>query len=97
MSGTVRLDPLFLGLTRPATLLGVSFIYFILNSLVGLMVFITTSDFRIVPFSVAVHMCGVALTKKEPLAVEMLLIKIQKFNKCPNKIYHGGRNSYDMF
>lgn len=94
--GNLRLDPLFLGLTRPAMILGVSFMFFVLNSITGVMIFVITSDFRIVPVIVVLHMFGVMLGKKEPLAIEMLFLKIQKFNKCPNKIYHGGRNSYDV-
>ncbi len=97
MSGHLKLDPLFLGLTRPAMILGVSFMFFVLNSLTAVMFFVMTSNFKIVPVAVFIHLCGMMLAKKEPLAIEMLLVKMQKFNKCPNKIYHGGVNSYDMF
>lgn len=97
MSGHLKLDPLFLGLTRPAMILGVSFMYFVMNSLTGIMIFVMSSDFRIVPVCIVIHLCGMMLAKKEPLAIEMLLMKVQKFNKCPNRVYHGGVNSYDMF
>ena len=97
MSGNLKLDPLFLGLTRPAMILGVSFMYFVLNMMIGMMYFIITSDFKIVLISGAIHAFGMLLGKKEPLAVEIMMTKIQKFNKCPNKLYHGGRASYDLF
>ncbi|QED23595.1 VirB3 family type IV secretion system protein [Candidatus Deianiraea vastatrix] len=97
MSGNLRLDPLFLGLTRPAMILGVSFMYFVLNLLIGVVTFITTSSFKVVPVSVIIHLLGMMLAKKEPLAIEMLMLKMQKFNRCPNRVYHGGKNSYDMF
>lgn len=97
MSGNLRLDPLFLGLTRPAMIMGVSFMYFVFNSMIGIVVFILSSNFKIVPVCVFIHIIGMMITKKEPLAVEMFLLKIQKFNRCPNRIKHGGRNSYDMF
>jgi len=95
--GNVKLDPLFLGLTRPAMILGVSFSYFIVNSLFGVMYFIMTSSFKIVPVTVLIHIFGMLLAKKEPLAVDMFLVKMQKFNRCPNRLYHGNRNSYDPF
>lgn len=94
--GHLKTDPLFLGLTRPAMILGVSFMFFVINSLFGVMYFILTSDFKIVIITVVIHVFGMLLAKKEPLAIEILLTKIQKFNKCPNKMYHGSRNSYDL-
>jgi type IV secretion system protein VirB3 len=95
--GNLKTDPLFLGLTRPAMIMGVSFMYFILNTMIGVMAFIVSSNFKIVPVCAVIHLVGMAISKKEPLAMEMFMIKIQKFNRCPNRIKHGGRNSYDMF
>jgi type IV secretion system protein VirB3 len=95
--GKLQTDPLFLGLTRPAMILGVSFMFFVLNSLTGIMIFVMTSSFIIVPVCVVFHIFGMLLAKKEPLAIEMLLLKIQRFNRCPNRAYHKNRNSYDLF
>ncbi len=97
MAGNLRLDPLFLGLTRPAMIMGVSFMYFVFNTMVGVLTFIVSSNFKVVPICLLIHLVGMGIAKKEPLAIEMLLLKLQKFNRCPNRIKHGGRNSYDMF
>ena len=95
--GRVRNDPLFLGLTRPAVIFGVSFVYFAFNMIGCLMYFIITSDFKVVLVGAAIHIVGMAVTKKEPLAMEILLVRVQKCNKCVNKQFFGGRNSYDVF
>jgi len=95
--GSLKTDPLFLGLTRPAMILGVSFMFFVLNSLGCLMYFVMTSKFNVVIIGVAVHIFGMMLSKKEPLAVEILLTKLSKCGKCRNSQFHGGLNSYNMF
>lgn len=95
--GKVGLDPLFLGLTRPALLFGVSFIFFGLNMMSTLIYFVATSDFKVILLTAGLHIFGMAITKKEPLAVEMLMLRIQKFNMCRNRNFYGGVNSYGVF
>lgn len=95
--GKVGTDPLFLGLTRPALMFGVSFMYFGLNVMGAVMYFVAMSDFKIFPVALLVHVFGMGLNKKEPLAVEILMTKMQKCNKCRNRIFYGGLNSYGIF
>lgn len=97
MSGKVKSDPLFLGLTRPPLIFGVSYMFAVLNIMVCLMYFVMSSDFKVVLFGIFFHGIGYLLALKEPLAIEILLAKTQKCNKCRNKVYHGSTNSYDMF
>ena len=78
--GKVGVDPLFLGLTRPALIFGVSFLYFGLNVMGAVMYFVITTDFKIFPISLMVHLFGMGLSKKEPLAVDILMTKLQKCN-----------------
>ena len=47
MSGTIEADPLFLGLTRPPMLAGVSFTFAALNGIFSLLAFIITEKFSI--------------------------------------------------
>lgn len=95
--GTLQIDPLFLGLTRPALIAGVTFGYFAAEGLVAVLIFILTSNFKIFLVAVATHIFGVMLCKKEPLAIDMLLCKLQKTPGVMNKSFHGGLNSYNMF
>lgn len=94
-SGRLKLDPLFVGLTRPTLLFGVSQMFVILNSFVWIGYFIVLSDLRGIVALVICHTIGYVICSKEPLFVELFMIKMQKCNKCPNKLYHGA-NSYDM-
>ena len=95
--GNVGVDPLFLGLTRPALIFGVSFLYFGLHIMGSVMYFVIMSDFKIFPVSILVHVFGMGLNKKEPLAVEIMMTKLQRCNKCKNKLFYGGLSSYSIF
>ena len=97
MAGELNTDPLFVGLTRPPMFFGVSYMYCVLNAIVCMTYFINTSNlvalFVALPFF---HLIGYVICFKEPLFIELFMVKVQKCNKCRNKIFHGA-NSYDIY
>ncbi len=97
-SGRLQADPLFQALARPPMIMGVSYMFFVLNSIVCLVTFIQTNNF-IMLFFVAplVHGAGYLLCLKEPRAVELLILRTSTGTKCLNRAYHGHTNSYDIF
>lgn len=98
MSGVVGTNPLFLGLTRPPLLMGVSYTFAALNGIVSLLAFVITSKFFYLFIMLpGVHMLGLVICLKEPRAVELFIAKFSKCNICRNKFYHGGTNSYDVY
>ncbi|MFT6331758.1 MAG: type IV secretion system protein VirB3 [Lentimonas sp.] len=98
MSGSIGADPLFLGLTRPPMLMGVSYTLATLNLLISLLAFIITSKFiYLLVILPAVHGVFWLLCLKEPRAMELFLVKNSKCSICRNKLYHGGTNSYDVY
>lgn len=98
MSGSVTTDPLFLGLTRPPLLLGVSYTFAALNGMVSLMAFVITSQFfYLLILLPGIHMIGWFICLKEPRAIELLMAKTSKCSICKNRMYHGGTNSYDVY
>ncbi len=88
-------DPLFKGLTRPPMLAGVSYSFMMLNAFANAIAFVITSKLWIILLGVGIHGIGYIICKDEPLFLELILLKMQKFNNCKNKIFHGG-NSYDV-
>lgn len=94
--GVIQSDRLFLGLTRPAMIGGVSFSFFAINALVSMTGFIMSSDFKIFVFSVLFHLFGMIISKNDAKAVEVFLMKGQKCPTvgCP---INSSVNSYDMF
>ena len=96
-AGIIAADPLFVGLTRPATFFGVSYVYCIFNILINMILFINAESliFLLVLLPIF-HGIGYILCIKEPLFLELYLIKVKKCNICKNKLYHGA-NSYDCY
>lgn len=96
--GKIRADPLFLGLTRPSMILGVTYVYASMNGLASLMAFIITNNF-IYLFVMMPILHGIAyfICLKDPLSLELLIMKVSNFNVCYNKTFHGGGNSYDVY
>lgn len=97
-SGRLQADPLFQGLTRPPMLLGVTYMFFLVNGVFSLIAFIHTSNF-VIPFVVAPMLHGIAylICMREPRAIELFVLKTNKGMKCANKRYHGYTNSYDIY
>lgn len=98
MSGEVGTNPLFLGLTRPPLLMGVSYTFAALNGIICLLAFVITSKFiYLFVLLPGIHMIGWFICLKEPRAVELAIAKFSKCNICRNRYYHSGTNSYDVY
>jgi type IV secretion system protein VirB3 len=97
-TGSIGSDPLFLGLTRPPMLLGVSYTFAALNGMVSLLAFVLTNQFfYLLILLPCTHIAAWFVCLKEPRALELFLAKTSKCNVCPNKMHHGGTNSYDQY
>ena len=95
--GSLKTDALFLGLTRPAMIAGVTFAYFTVEMLATTLIFVLTSNFKVFLVAILTHAFGVVLCKKEPLAIDLLIAKFQKTPRTLNKNYHNDLQSYNMF
>lgn len=95
MAGKVSTDPLFVGLTRPTLIFGVSVQYAMLNMMISVTIFIQKSSIYIVFIAAVVHLIGYLLCFKEPRFMELYLNYSSKCNQCPNKSYYGA-NSYSV-
>ena len=79
-------------------ILGVSYMFFVLNALISMICFINLQSFSILLFvAPVVHMLGFLVCLKEPRAIELIVIKLSKAYRCVNRGYHGYTNSYDPF
>ncbi len=98
-NGRLQADPLFQGLARPTMILGVSFLFFVLNGAVSMISFINSQNFLVL-FLVApvIHMIGYLLCMHEPRAVELVALRGSRGYLSWNNIlgYHHNTNSYDV-
>lgn len=94
-TGQLNADPLFVGLTRPPMLFGVSIIFAMLNMMISILVFINLNSFKVIPFAVVVHFIGYIACFKEPRFMELYMNKSSRCTSVSNSSYHGG-NSYSV-
>ncbi len=98
MSGSVSADSLFLGLTRPPMIIGVSYTFAALNGIGSLLAFVITSSFfYLLVLLPGLHLIGWFICLKEPRAIELLIARSSKCSICRNRTAHSGTNSYDVY
>jgi type IV secretion system protein VirB3 len=96
--GKIGSDSLFLGLTRPSMIFGVTYVFAGMNALTSLMLFVMTSNFFFLLIVLPLlHGVAYLICLKEPLTLEMLIMKASNFSKCRNKSFYEGTNSYDVY
>jgi len=97
-SGMVSTDPLFLGLTRPPMILGVSYTFAALNGIASLLAFIITTNFLYLFILLpGLHCIGWLICLQDPRAIELFIAKSSKCSICRNRMAHGSTNSYDVY
>ncbi len=98
--GRLESDPLFLGLTRPAMIIGITYSWLMLEMAAGYLVFINVpSGNKFLPLIEVVgisHAIGLYACSKEPKFIELITVWAKTWPKCTNRKYHGGRASYDL-
>jgi type IV secretion system protein VirB3 len=95
--GRLTADPLFQGLARPTMILGVSFMYFVINAMINMVMYIQTKSFMVFPLALIIHGFGYLLCMKEPRALELWMLRMKYGYKSFNRAYHSFTNSYDVF
>ncbi len=81
-------DPLFLAMTRPTMILGVTYSFFILNFFVSYETFIITQTFlKPIMIFAAVHYIGYVCCRHDPRIFDIFFIKVQKCRFVSNYFY----------
>ena len=94
MAGKLASDPLFVGLTRPTMIFGVSIQFAMLNMMVSVMAFIQAPSIKIIFIAGVMHLVGYILCFKEPRFMELYLNKAGRCNQCSNKSFYGANSYY---
>lgn len=95
--GRLRADPLFQGLARPPMIAGVSYMYFVVNAMITMVLFIDTKSFFAFPCGIIIHLFGYLLCLREPRAVELWILRMKWGYRSWNRRYYHNTNSYDVF
>jgi type IV secretion system protein VirB3 len=73
-------DPVFSALTRPQMFAGVTYTYFVCNTILTVELFLLTRSFWVLPLAVVFHLIGYVGCLKEPRFFELWLIQA---SRCP--------------
>jgi type IV secretion system protein VirB3 len=84
------LDPLVKGLTRPAMMLGVPYVVFVLNLLAVVMVFIWTKRLMTFVAWPLLYAIGYWLTVKDPFFIDIVITRNRYCTRTPNRAIWGG-------
>lgn len=96
--GRVERDPLFLALTRPAMIMGVTYGWASVNGFFWTIVFINSRNFMLlIPGILITHIIGYYACAYEPRFMEILGIWARTVPTCINRFYHGNTCSYDLY
>jgi len=96
--GRLETDPLFLALTRPTIVMGVTYSWLSLEGFASFIYFIQTSKFLGVFLIFATsHIIGVMICKKEPRFLKIAGVWAKVNGKCKNRLFHSSTSSYDLY
>jgi len=87
--------PLFLGMTRPPMVAGVTFSFFVINGLTGIIAFLGTNELPMLLISLPIHVVGWIICLRDPNIFEVWRVKLLKCMQCLNRSFWGGINSYE--
>ena len=96
MSGKVKADILFLGLTRPTFILGVTTHYFVVNVFLALFLYILFHTFYIILGSLIVHGIGYIICKIDPFYLNIISNYIIKVKLIHIDYYKYKGKSYSL-
>jgi len=86
--------PLFLGMTRPPMVAGVTFNFFIINGGLSVFAFLGTGELPWILLGLPFHFVGYLICLKDPNIFEVWAVKLLKCSKCLNRKYWSNTNSY---
>ncbi|MCB2081928.1 MAG: VirB3 family type IV secretion system protein [Hyphomicrobiales bacterium] len=96
--GRLEADPVFLALTRPAMIVGVTYAWFVLEALFWISIFINFRKFGLViPGALITHAIGMLVTRQEPRFLDIYKVRFGLCNKCKNTKYHNNTQSFDLY
>jgi type IV secretion system protein VirB3 len=77
-------DVLFVGLTRPQMLLGVTYSYAVINAILTTELFLIFKSIWVLAAAVLIHLIGAAVCLRDPHIFELWLTKVRRCPRVPN-------------
>ena len=81
----VEMDPLFLGMTRPPMVLGVTYTFFVINGMVTTIAFLALNNLFAFLIGIPVHIIGYLLCLKDPRIFDIWRVRLLKTPMTRNR------------
>lgn len=93
MAGALRQDRVFLALTRPQMLGGVTYNFFVINGVLAAELFLIFKSLWVIPVTVLIHIAGAVACLRESRFFDLWIAKV---SRCPRVKNYAvwGCNSY---
>lgn len=85
MAGDLRRDTLFVALTRPQMFAGVTYSFFVINTVLAVELFLVFQSLRVLLIGLLVHLVGMVASVREPRFVDLWLTRVRN---CPRVTNH---------
>lgn len=93
MSMALRQDRVFVALTRPQMFAGVTYSYFVVNSVIAAEFFLIFKSFWAIAVALIIHAIGMVACLREPRFFDLWIARVSRCPRVPNhKLW--GCNSY---
>lgn len=79
---TAEQSPLFLALTRPIMVAGVTYNFMVLNAMVTTLVFLASGSLLMFLIGIPIHLVGYALSLKDPRIFDLISVAVAKHGNC---------------
>lgn len=89
----VEIDPLFLGMTRPPMVMGVTYSFFVINGMVTTISFLALNNLFAFLVGIPVHIVGYLLCLKDPRMFDIWRVRLLKTPMTRNRRFWSA-NSY---
>lgn len=93
MAAPLRQDRVFLALTRPQMLGGVTYTFFVINAILAAELFLIFKSFWVVPIALLTHLAGAAVCLREPRFFDLWIARVSRCPRIKNYAVWGC-NSY---
>ena len=80
MAGELRRDTLFVALTRPQMFAGVTYSFFVINTVLAVELFLIFKSLWVILAALLIHLAGMVASLREPRIVDLWLSRVRY---CP--------------
>lgn len=81
----IAVDPLFLGMTRPPMVAGVTYTFFVINGMMTTIIFLASNSLWAWLIGIPIHVAGYLMCLQDPRIFDLWRVRLLKTPACRNR------------